>query len=44
MARDIDPAYAAAFDRAVAAGVQVIPLGVAPGPEGWRIRGVLPMA
>ena len=44
VARDIDPAYAAAFDRAVDAGVQVIPLGVDPGPEGWRIRGVLPRA
>lgn len=44
VARDIDPVYAEAFDRAAAAGVRVVPLGVAVGPDGWTVRGVLPVA
>lgn len=42
-ARDIDPAYGAAFDRALDAGVRMIPLGMDVGPDGWRVRGVLPL-
>ncbi len=42
VARDIDPAYGEAFDRAVDAGVRMVPLGVAPSPQGWTVRGVLP--
>lgn len=49
-ARDIDPAYADALDRAAAAGVQVLPLGVqmraSEEPGGWSLEwglnGVLP--
>ncbi len=44
VARNIDPAYAAAFDRAEAAGVRMIPLGACIGPAGWTFRGVLPRA
>jgi sugar fermentation stimulation protein A len=43
VARGIDPAYGAAFDRAVAAGVRMVPLGMAVGPDGWRVQGVLPV-
>ncbi|MGB1697540.1 MAG: DNA/RNA nuclease SfsA [Thermoplasmatota archaeon] len=44
VARDIDSAYGEAFDAAIAAGVEAIPLGTSCGPDGWRIRGVLPLA
>lgn len=44
VARDVDPAYGRAFDRAVRAGVQPIPLGMDVSPEGWAVRGVLPFA
>lgn len=44
VARDIDPAYARAFGRALRAGVQAIPLGMEAGPDGWAVRGVLPFA
>ncbi len=43
VARDIDPAYGAAFDRAVEAGVRMIPLGMDVELDGWSVRGVLPM-
>ncbi len=43
VARDIDPAYGAAFDAARDAGVQMMPLGVAPGLDGWKLRGLLPL-
>ncbi|MGB0653134.1 MAG: DNA/RNA nuclease SfsA [Thermoplasmatota archaeon] len=43
VARDIDSAYGEAFDRAVAAGVQIVPLGMKVGPQGWRVRERLPM-
>lgn len=43
VARDIDPAYGAAFDRAVEAGVRMLPLGMDAGPDGWRVRGILPV-
>ncbi len=42
VARDIDPTYAAALERAAEAGVGVIPLGMAASPDGWTVRGVLP--
>jgi sugar fermentation stimulation protein A len=42
VARDIDPAYAVAFDEALSVGVEVIPLGVDASPVGWNVRGVLP--
>lgn len=41
---DIDATYAAAFTRAVDAGVAMIPLGVDVSPTGWQVRGVLPIA
>ncbi len=43
VARGIDSAYGAAYDRAVSAGVQMIPLGADASLEGWRVRGVLPI-
>lgn len=43
VARDIDPAYAQAFDDAVEAGVQMMALGFEVSPEGWRLRGQLPL-
>lgn len=43
VARDIDHAYAADFDAAIAEGVEAIPLGVKCGPDGWEVRGVLPI-
>jgi sugar fermentation stimulation protein A len=43
VARDVDAVYAAALQRAVAAGVRVVPLGMAVSPHGWRVRGVLPV-
>lgn len=42
VARDIDPAYGDAFDRALGADVEAIPLGMDVGPNGWTVRGVLP--
>lgn len=44
VARDIDPAYGDAFDRALDAGVEALPLGMDVGPDGWTVRGVLPAA
>jgi len=44
VARDIDPAYGAAFDLAEVAGVRMVPLGMDVSPAGWRVRGVLPRA
>ncbi len=41
-AADIDPNYADALQRAVEAGVEVIPLGMDVSPSGWSVRGVLP--
>lgn len=43
VARGIDAAYGAAYDRALDAGVRMVPLGVDVGPDGWRVRGVLPV-
>lgn len=43
VARDIDPTYGEAFDRAVEAGVRALPVAVAPGPDGWEWIGVLPL-
>lgn len=43
VARRIDPAYAQAFDAARGAGVQMVPLGMDVSPEGWRVRGPLPV-
>lgn len=43
VARDVDPGYAEAFDRAMEAGVRAIPLGMDVGPEGWQVRSVLPI-
>ncbi len=42
VARDIDPAYGDAFDRAMDAGVRALPLGMDVSPEGWTVRGELP--
>lgn len=42
VARDIDPVYGEAFDRAMDAGVEAIPLGMDASPDGWSVRGVLP--
>ena len=44
VARDVDPDYASAFERAVDAGVRPIPLGMDVGPDGWRVRRVLSIA
>ncbi len=41
VARDIDPTYGEAYDRAVAAGVKMLPFGVDVSPEGWSPRGLL---
>ncbi|MCK0139832.1 DNA/RNA nuclease SfsA [Aliiroseovarius sp. F47248L] len=41
LARDIDPAYGAAFDDARAAGVKIIVLGTRINPEGIEIAGPL---
>ena len=43
VARDIDPAYGAAFDAAHAAGVEALALGVQIDPTGIRATGPLPM-
>lgn len=43
VARDIDPGYGVAFDAALTAGVEAIALGASCGPDGWRIRGPLPI-
>lgn len=43
VARALDPAYGEAFDRARDAGVRMVPLGMDVGPDGWRVRGVLPL-
>ena len=42
VAWDIDPTYGAAFDRALDAGVEALPLGMDVAADGWRVRGVLP--
>jgi sugar fermentation stimulation protein A len=42
LAADIDPAYAAAFAGAQAAGVEVIALGTRISPEGVEVAGPLP--
>ena len=39
LAADLDPAYAAAFKAARAAGVEVIALGCAISPEGVELAG-----
>lgn len=44
VAGDIDPAYAKAFERAEAAGVRMVPLGMDVNPDGWLVRHVLPRA
>ncbi len=44
VARDIDPAYGEAFDRALEMGVEALPLGMDVGPDGWTVRGLLPYA
>lgn len=44
LARDLDPAYAAAFDRAMAAGVEAMAVGTAISPEEVRTLGILEMA
>ncbi|MGR3494147.1 DNA/RNA nuclease SfsA [Citreimonas sp.] len=43
LAADLDPAYAAAFDAARAAGVEALALGCAPGPEGIALSSPLPL-
>lgn len=43
VARDIDPAYAAAFDAAVAAGVEVMAHDCAISPEAVTLRRALPV-
>ncbi len=43
IAADIDPAYAAAFDVARAAGVEMLALGTEISPEGIRAAGALPV-
>ncbi|MGB1586564.1 MAG: DNA/RNA nuclease SfsA [Thermoplasmatota archaeon] len=42
VARDIDPDYAVALERARDVGVRVIPLGMTVDPSGWQVRSVLP--
>lgn len=44
VARHIDPAYGDAFDRALDAGVEALPLGMDVDPHGWTVRGILPYA
>ncbi len=43
LARDLDPAYGAAFDRARARGVEAICRDTAISPAGVRLRGALPL-
>ncbi len=43
-AADLDPGYAASFSNAVDAGVEAIALGMDVSPNGWTVRGPLPMA
>ena len=43
VARDIDPAYAAALEDARAAGVEIMALGARPAPEGITLTGPLPV-
>ncbi len=43
LARDIDPAYGAAFDQAVAAGVEAIAYGCALSADGIQVTGPVPM-
>lgn len=42
-AGDIDPVYARALQTAVAAGVEIIPLGIGVSPKGLRLRKILPL-
>ena len=44
VARDIDPAYARAFDRARARGVEMVCYGCNVGPEAIELDGSLPLA
>lgn len=44
LARHIDPAYGAAFDRAAAAGVAMVALACRVGPEGIAAAGTIPIA
>lgn len=44
LARDLDPAYGAAFDRAQARGVEALCLDTAISPGGISLRHALPMA
>jgi sugar fermentation stimulation protein A len=44
VARDIDPGYGQAFDAAVAAGVNVLPLAADVDPSGWNILSPIPIA
>lgn len=43
LARDIDPAYAAAFDRALAAGVEMLAYGCRVSADGVEIAGRIPV-
>lgn len=43
LAREIDPAYAAAFERAVEAGVDMAALRCAVGPDGITATGTIPI-
>ncbi len=42
VAEEIDATYATALRNALDAGVEAIPLGADPTPQGWTLRGVLP--
>lgn len=44
LARDLDPAYGDAFDRAAAAGVEALAFDTAISPEGVSIRAPLPFS
>ena len=44
LARDIDPGYGAAFDQAMAAGVEAIAYGCALNADGIEVTGPVPMA
>ena len=44
LARDLDPAYGTAFDRAAAAGVETLAWDTAISPEGVSIRAPLPFS
>jgi len=44
LADDLDPAYARAFDAALAAGVEVLCYGCAIELEGIEVAGPIPMA